>query len=172
MAISTNDYNDLQREDKGLLEISANDFYFDKVRPHMEDILLTCKDDPELIRTLEKIINAGDSYCVRKEYDLLLTSFDAYTKVVSGPNYFSRIIKNATEENKNKIRALTVLFSDLTMIIKCEKPAEFVETEAPERLDYNSPIGGIKGDGYNNGHAEHNMKKLSEPNPKQRIPNV
>lgn len=148
-----------KREDKGLLEISANDFYFDKVRPHMEDILLTCKDDPELIRTLEKIINAEIHIVFVKNMICCWHHLTHTRKLYPALIIFLVLLKMRPKKNKNKIRALTVLFSDLTMIIKCEKPAEFIEAEAPERLDYNSPIGGIKGDGYNNGHVEHNMKK-------------
>ena len=172
MALSANDYNEIQKEDKGLLDISASEFYFDKVRPHIQDILLTCKTDPELIRTLDKAINAGDSFCARKEYGLLVESFEAFNKVAGNQKYFSGIIKQASEEEKNKIRKLTELVNDLRIIVQCEKPAQPKEVEAKDRIDYNSPIGEIKGEGYNKGHLEHNITNLSKPIPKDRIPNV
>lgn len=172
MAISTNDYSQLEKEDKGLLEVSASDFYFDKVRPYMQDMLLTCRTDEELLRTIDKIINSGDSYCIRKEYKLLIQSFDTFNKAVNNRDYFSGVIKQAPEEEKEKIRKLIELVNDLALIVQCEKPNIPVESQPKERIDYNPPTGGNKGEGYNSTHLEHNMKNLSEPILKQRIPNV
>lgn len=171
MAVAINNYDEIQKESKGYLDISASEFYFNKVRPHIQDMLLTCKTDQELTRTLEKIVNSGDSFCVRKEYQLLVKSFAVFSKVVTSYNYYSGPLRH-TEAERNKIEKLSELVSDLTLIVQCEKQEEPTETSTRERLDYIPPIGGIKGEGFNGGHAEHNMKNLTKPIPAKRIPNV
>ena len=62
MPITERDYGDLQKQQRGLLEINTQDYYFKNIRPFMKDMLLKCKTDGELLRTIEKVINAGDVY--------------------------------------------------------------------------------------------------------------
>lgn len=156
---------------KGYLDISASEFYFNKVRPHIQDMLLTCKTDEELLRTLDKITNAADSFCIRKEYSEMMGTFDVFMKVTSGRNYFSGVIKNASDEEKEKIRKMIALVNDLSVIVQCEEPEEVEVAQGKERLDYNSPNGEFLNKGYNKSYEEH-KQKLNASEPKKRIPNV
>lgn len=171
MAIAEQTYSEFQKENKGYLDISASDFYFDKVRPLMQDMLLKCKTDGELVRTLEKVINASDSFCMKKDYTSVADSFDILEVAITDKNYFNGVMKKAPEAEKEMVRELISKISDLRMIIKCE-PAYVPEDEKiRDRLNYEppklySPIG------ENMDYCVHNMKTLNEPNPKPRIPNI
>lgn len=165
------DYNDSQKEKKGLLDISTNDFYFGKVRPFMQAILLKCKTDGELIRTIEKVINAADSFCIKKDYNSFIESFDTLEIAITDDNYFNGVMKKAPESEKEMVRELIEKISDLRMLVKCEEPYVPQEKTIKDRLNYqsatsNSPIG------ENKDFDIHNMTVLTQSNPKKRIPNV
>lgn len=171
MAITNQTYEELQKETKGYLDVSASEFYFDKVRPFMEDMLLTCKTDEELIRTIEKVINASDSFCIQKDYEKVADSFYVLEKAITDKSYFNGVMRKAPEQEKEMVRELIGKISDLRMIIKCEPPYTPKEKEVKERLNYEPPRGNSP-IGENKDYDAHNMKVLTEPNPKPRIPNV
>lgn len=171
MAITNKTYDELEKENKGYLDIGAGDFYFGKVRPFMKNMLLQCKTDEELLRTLEKVINAADSFCSQKDYERVAESFVTLEVAITDKNYFNGIMRKAPESEKEMVRELIDKIADLRMIIKCEPPYVHEEKKVKERLNYeeprpNSPIG------ENKDYGIHNMKVLTEPSPKQRIPNV
>lgn len=151
---------------KDLLDIGVQDFYFHKLRPFMQNMLLTCRTDGELIRTLEKTINASDSFCQAKKNKELAETYDVLLTGITDKSYFSTgPAHKAPEEEKNKIRELATKINDLLLIIKCD-PGEPVEKETTrERIGY-SP------NGENMDYAMHNMQSLNIPQPKKRIPNV
>jgi hypothetical protein len=170
MAITMQDYNELEKESKGLLEVNTSDFYFKTVRPLMDTILLKYKTDKELIRTIEKVINAADSFCIRKDYKSFIESFETLQTVITGNNYFYGVMSKASEEEKEAIRTLISKLDDLNMIVQCEDPYTPKEKKTKDRLNYKepdkySPIG------ENMDYVNHNMKILNESNPKKRIPN-
>lgn len=165
MAITSQEYNEFQKDSKGLLEISTSDFYFSKVRPLMKDMLLKCKTDGELLRTLEKVINAADPLCNKGDYQNFIEEFDVLEVAITDRNYFNGVMKKAPEAEKEMVRELIAKITDLRMLVKCEQTYVPKAKPTKERLNY-SPIG------ENGDYGTHNMKKLSEPNPKNRIPNV
>ena len=69
-----------KKEKKGYLEITSQDFYFNQVRPYMEEMTLKCKTDEELLRTLDKVINAADSFVIRQNWVDLSESFELEVK--------------------------------------------------------------------------------------------
>lgn len=151
---------------KDLLDVGVQEFYFDKLRPYMQDMLLTCRTDGELTRTLEKVVNASDSFCQAKDYAQLYETYQVLLTGITDKSYFSTgPARKAPEEEKNKIRELVTKINDLFLIIKCE-PVEVAEKETTrERIGY-SPSG------ENEDYMTHNMKSLNTPQPKNRIPNV
>lgn len=170
MAITNDTYNEMQREAKGYLDISADKFYFDKVRPFMQEMLLKCKTDGELLRTLEKVINAADSFCIQKNYAMVAESFDTLEIAITDRNYFNGVMRKAPEAEREMVRELAVKISDLRMIIKCEPPYQPKEAKTRDRLNYQPPQGKSP-IGENEDYLTHNMKTLNEANPKPRIPN-
>lgn len=170
MAITESDYGDLQKQQKGLLDIDTQGYYFNNIRPFMQNMLLTCKTDGELLRTIEKVINAGDSFCNDKNYEALNESFDVLNTAITDTSYFNGVMKKAPEEEKNKVRELIEKISDLRMIIKCEQPVVPEEKKIRERLNYREPTT-LSPNGENEDFSTHNMHKLNTPIPKNRIPN-
>lgn len=151
---------------KDLLDVGVQDFYFNKLRPYMQDMLLTCRTDGELIRTLEKVINASDSFCQSKDNVQLAETYQVLLAGITDKSYFvSGPARRAPEEEKAKIRDLVTKVNDLLLIIKCEPPVEPVEKKQRDRIGY-SPSG------ENVDYSTHNMKALSAPQPQKRIPNV
>lgn len=171
MAITDKAYNELQKDNSGYLNISAHDFYFEKVRPFMQEMLLKCKTDGELLRTLDKVINAADGFCVKKDYANFMDSFVVLEKAIVDKNYFNNAMKKAPETEKEMVRELIAKIADLRIIVKCEPPYTPEEKKSKDRLNYktptlSSPIG------ENEDYYTHNMKTLNQSSPKPRIPNV
>lgn len=171
MAITENQYNEYQKEAQGYLNVSANDFYFGKVRPFMQSMLLKCKTDAELIRTIDKVINASDSFCIQKDYQSVMESFAVLETAITDKNYFNGVMKKAPEAEKEMVRQLIEKISDLRMIVKCEPEYTPKEQPTKDRLNYRKPTMTTP-IGENEDYLTHNMKTLNEPNPKKRIPNV
>ena len=157
----------LEKTKSDVLEIGAQKFYFTNLRPYMQDMLLTCRTDGELIRTLEKVINASDSFCQAEQYEELADTYSVLLKGITDRSYFvTGPIRKATEEEKNKVRDLITKVNDLLLILKYEKSAPKKEKVVRERLGYLSP------NGENMDFATRNMTTLTATNPKERIPNI
>lgn len=156
---------------ENLLEISAADFYFETMRPYLQEMLLKCRTDGELIRTIEKVVNAADSFCARKDFSMLAQSFDTLETGITDKAYFNGVMKKAPEEERQMVRNLIEKISDLRMIIQCEQPSEDDEPKKRERIGYKVPTASSP-IGENEDYSTHNMKSLTQPNPGRRIPNV
>lgn len=169
--ITETNYAEMERARRGVLEINTDDYYFKILRPFMQETMVVCKTDPELYRTIDKVINEVDGLCVNQDYAGIIDAFDVLNRAITDANYFNGAMKRASEAEKQQVRELIEKISDFFMIVKCEQPVDKPEKKSRDRLDYkksseNSP------NGENMGYINHNMKKLNEPNPKQRIPNV
>lgn len=157
----------LEKSKDDVLQIGAHKFYFEKLRPYMQDMLLTCKTDGELIRTLEKVVNASDSFCQAEDWVNLADTYTVLLRGITDRAYFSTgPIRKAPEEEKNKVRELITKVNDLLLILKYEKPTEAKPKAVRERIGYISP------NGENMDFAKRNMKTLNEAKPKERIPNI
>ena len=171
IAVGPTSYEQQEKEKKGYLDISAKDFYFKQIRPYMNEISLKCKTDKELLRTIDKVINATDSFIIREDWANVAESFQTLQIGITDANYFNGVMKKAPETEREMVRTLISKIEDLQILIKCEKDEPIKEeSKLRERLNYkktdNSPIG------ENEDFAIHNMAKLNEPKPKERIPNV
>lgn len=171
MSVTESTHDKIQKESSKYLEVSTYDFYFDKVRPFLQEMLLRCKTDGELIRTLEKVVNSADSFCTQKDYKNFMDSFTTLEVAITDKNYFNGVMRKAPEQEKEMVRQLIEKISDLRMIVKCEPPYEPKEKQSKDRLNYKSPEGNSPV-GENKDFSTHNMKTLNKPNPKKRIPNV
>lgn len=156
----------------GLLEVSASQFYNDKLRAHMKEMLMTCKTDYELTRTITSTMNKADGNVNDGRWGEVVEDFSVLMTGISDKNYFNGVMSKAPEEEKSKVRQLITLIDDFFLIIKAEKPADKSEPKLRERLDYHEdeddPYRGQNGD-----YSVHNMKNLTTPNPdlRPRIPN-
>ena len=166
MAISENMYAEVERGRRGILDIDTETYYFDNLRPYIQEMMRTCKTDGELYRTLDKVVNAVDSLCARKQFKRIPDELDVLNTAINDRNYFNGPMKRAPETEKEMVRKLSSKLSDFLMIIKCEPDDVAIEKKAKERLDYHSPSG------ENMAYITHNMKNLNKPIEKMRIPNV
>lgn len=166
MAITEAQLNERERESKNLLEVDTHVYYFNKLRPLMVDIMIHCKTDLELLRTIDKAMNAADSLCIRKEYKELGEALVVLNTGITDKNYFNGIMSKAPEKEKEMVRDLIQKIQDLQLIIKCEPEVPKEDKKQKDRLDYNSP------NGENNAYYTHNMAILTKPVEQTRIPNV
>lgn len=155
---------------KGNMEISASDYWFKNLRPYMSNMLMTCRTDRELTRTLEKDINSIDSEIIRAGYDAVDDDLDPLQKVISSDQYYaSGPLRYAPEAEKEAVRMLLNKIKDFKLILQYEKPDKPKEPKVRERLNY-SPIG--EGSGMNNDYMTRNMESLNKtPENMQRLPN-
>ena len=169
--ITESNYADVERSKKGVLDVDTEQYYFDTLRPYIQEMMRTCKTDQELYRTLDKVVNATDSLCARKEFKRIPEEFEVLNIAITDKNYFNGVMKKAPESEKEMVRTLISKISDFMMIIKCEPEQASKEEKIKERIDYKlSPDGSPNGE--NGAYYTHNMKELNKPNPKTRIPNV
>ena len=165
-------YENIERSKVGYLEITASSYYFDTLRPFMSDMLLKCKSDEELIRTIEKTINTVDSACMSNDWALIDEIITYLNKPISDNSYFnSPRIKRATEEERSLIRELITKINEFKLILKYEKPSSVDNNKIKNRINYN-PGNEKSPNGENKDFSTHNMKELNKPNPKERIPNI
>ena len=169
--ITEANYAEIEKARRGGLDIGTVEYYFDTLRPYMQEMMRTCKTDPELYRTLDKTINTTDGLCNSKRYQEIPDAIYTLQKAITDTNYFNGAMKRASEDEKSKVRELISKLSDFTMIIKCEPPVTQEESKSRQRLDYQSAPDGSP-NGENMGYREHNMKNLTAPIPQKRIPNV
>lgn len=166
MAISQDNYIEAERNRRGLLEIDTETYYFETLRPYIQEMMRTCKTDGELYRTLDKVVNVVDSLCARREFSRIPDELSTLNKAISDRNYFNGVMKKAPEAEKEMVRQLIGKLSDFIMIIKCEPVDKASKKEIKPRLDYNSP------NGENMSYSTHNMKELNKKTEQRRIPNI
>lgn len=158
-------------EEDSLLNVTAQAYYFNTMRPYLEQMYMTCVTDEELCRTIQKVMNSGDTACVRKEYDKLAEAFDVIEVAITDKNYFNGVMQKASEKEKEMVRNLPEKIESLRAIIKCEPKDDVAPEGIKDRIGYrpgtvSSPIG------ENEDFATHNMSALNKPMPKERIPNI
>ena len=158
-------------DNDSLLNVSAQEYYFNTMRPYLTEIYMVCKTDAELGRTVQKVMNAANTACIRKDYESLAEAFDIIEEAVTDKNYFNGVMKKASEEEKNLVRGLPEKITNLRTIIKCEPTDDVAPDQKRDRVGYregtlSSPIG------ENEDFVSHNMSELNKPQPRQRIPNI
>ena len=162
----------------GLLNISAEKYYVDTLRPKMTGLGLITKADGELIRTLEKSVNAIDGLLVNKPFTerVQMDIQDVITPITDVVNekngyYGKEVIRALPEKEKDAIRALMASIYDFMLIVKSDMTASVEEPKEVERMLYKPSIDGTNG--TNIGYETHNMKALNENfQKKNRIPNI
>lgn len=154
-----------------LLNVTAQAYYFNTMRPYLEEMYMKCVTDDELVRTIQKLMNEGDSACVRKDYDKLAEAFDIIEEAITDKNYFNGVMKKASEEEKKLVRELPEKITTMRAIIKCEPPSDVAPEQKRERLGY-IPGTLTSPNGENEDFVTRNMSALNKPQPGRRIPNI
>lgn len=158
-------------DNESLLNVTAQSYYFDTMRPYLEKMYMTCVTDEELCRTIQKVINTGDTACANKEYIRLASAFDTIEVAITDKNYFNGVMKKASEEEKQLVKSLPEKITNLRTIIQYEPKDDVAPESKKERIGYrsgnlSSPIG------ENVDFVSHNMSVLNKAEPKKRIPNI
>ncbi len=166
MALKQEDTNQLQKQQSGVLNITAVKYYFDNLRPALEKFNKTYHTDRELNRTIVEVMNKADSAATAQRFHDLEESYASLLSGVQDRSYMTAgPMRYGSDEEKKAVVELIEKFNDLSVILKYEKEPEQAERKAKERVNYQPPNGGFEG---------YNLDDLSNRGPKQnreRIPN-
>lgn len=158
-------------EEKSLLDISAEEFWYKTLVPAINDFNTNYHSDINLNKTLKGIVNKGSSFIVREKYLDLQELFDPLFFVIESSN-FGKVgdFKNAEKDEREALVELVNKINDLKLILEYEKPHEKEAPEIRERLNYEPPNGVVAG--HNTDDLSNRLYYQKELKPKQRIPNV
>lgn len=166
MALTQEDNINYQKQNNGLLDINAREYYFNKLKPALLNFNKTYHSDRELNRTIGEVINRADTAVVNGKYRDLEESYANLLSGVQDHSYFTAgPMRYGTDEEKQAVKDLISKFNDLSMILKYEQDEIPEEHLIRERLNYQPPNGGNMG---------YNLDDISNRGPrpnKERIPN-
>jgi hypothetical protein len=164
--LTQEDHIKLEQQQTGLLEIDANKFYFDKLRPFLQEFNKTYHTDRELNRTIVEVINKVDSALTDKRYRDVEDAYSSLLGGIQNRNYtISGPMRYGSDEEKKAVNSLIEKFNDFSVILKYEKEEDKEKPKLRDRLNYQPPNGGIMG---------YNLDDLSNRGPREnreRIPN-
>ena len=159
-----------EQKKTGMLDIDSKQFYWDKLRPLINDYQMKYSSDPELNKTFMKMLNTADSATQNDDIDLVVESMGVFNKAVTDKSYMQRHMKTATDEEKQMIEDIFKKVSDLLLIIQSEGKRKKKEVETKERLNYipseDNYFGGTNGD-----FKQRNMSTLNDGEPVNQILN-
>ena len=162
-----------QKKDRGVLEVTAMDYYFEKLRPDIEDFNKNYHTDLELNKALLEVINHADSLIAVNRYLDFMEEFDRMLSVVNGKNYLKQHMADATSEEKEALSEIKQKIENIRLIIMSDNnPVEEEEKPKRERLNYQEPNGEIRGhnkDDLSNRLYNHDFEADKD---KLRIPNI
>lgn len=150
-----------------ILDKSLKDYYIETLRDKLVNTVALIKDDPNLFKTCEKIVNVVDSNidCITEEAkETIEEAIIPLASVVSQKEYYiKRNIQLLTDEDKDKIRDLGESCAMFLTMMKSEKPVKKEKTEKPERINYNSDdASNDASKGENKDYSTHNIKELNK----------
>ena len=127
------------------LEITPEVYYFDKIKPLLDEMLGRIKFDPVLITTIEEVINKANTHAVHKDYDALVNSVSPLTMVLlnSKSQYLkTRIYTTASTEEKALVEKLAKELQQLLTICQFSKSDKAPkENKVRPRLGYDEETG-------------------------------
>lgn len=122
------------------LEIMPEQYYFDKVKPLLDEMFGKIKFDPVLVSTVEEVMNKANAYAVHKDYDNLVESMNPLTMVLlnSKSQYLkTKIYSTASTEEKALVEKLASELQQLLTICQFSKSEKTVkEDKVRPRLGY------------------------------------
>lgn len=123
------------------LEIMPEQFYFDKLRPHMITLLKEVKFDIILTSTVENTMNRADGFASTEDYKNLAESFDVLAGVLLSPKSTykkSDAYIRASQVERDIVDELSTYIQDILTIIRFSKKEDKPkETVVKQRIGYN-----------------------------------
>ena len=114
------------------LEIMPEDYYFDKVKPLLDEIYGKIKFDPVLVSTVEEVMNKANTYAVHKNYEELSESMYPLSMVLlnSKSQYLkTKIYSTASTEEKDLVEKLAKELQQLLTICKFSKSENTIKED-------------------------------------------
>lgn len=174
MALTAEAQEELKnRKPSSLLDIGADDYWCKTLRTNINDFRANYHTDEQLSRTLDKIVNEVDGLVTNKEYNRINDSFESLITTVErsrGAYYKKGSFKDASDEEKDKLRELMSKVNDFRLILEYETTPEKEEKKIKPRINYQEPNGNMPGknlDDFSN-RLNYGAPKQTRP----RIPNI
>lgn len=150
-----------------ILDKSLKDYYIETLRDKLTDTVMLIKDDPNLYKTCEKIVNVIDTninYLTIEAKETIEEAIVPLASVVSQKEYYvKKNIQLLTDEDKEKIRNLGESCAMFLTMMKSEKPVKKEKTNEPERINYKSDDASNDASrGENKDYSTHNIKELNK----------
>lgn len=126
------------------LEIMPEDYYFDKIKPILTEMLGKIKFDPVLVSTIEEVLNQANTHAVHKDYKELSESMNPLTLVLlnSKSQYLkTKLYNTASTEEKALVEKLANELQQLLTICQFSKQEQTVkEDKIRPRLGYDEEM--------------------------------
>jgi hypothetical protein len=126
------------------MEIMPEQYYFDKVKPLLDEMFGKIKFDPVLVSTIEEVINKANAHAVHKEYEEFVEDFNPLTMVLldSKSQYLkTKIYTTASAEEKTLVEKLSNEIQQLITICKFSKTEKIDKKEKVRpRLGYDEDL--------------------------------
>jgi len=150
-----------------ILDKSLKDYYIEILRDKLTDTVALIKDDPNLYKTCEKIVNVIDTninYLTAEAKEIIEEAIVPLASVVSQKEYYvKRNIQLLTDEDKEKIKDLGESCAMFLTMMKSEKAVKEEKAEKPERINYKSDdASNDASKGENKDYSTHNIKELNK----------
>lgn len=167
MALTPEQSQNMQKDQSGLLNVTAKKYYEETLRPTFIKFNTTYHTDRELNRTITEVINRADSAICDGRYRDVEESYENMFSCINSKNYaISGPMRYGSDEEKKAVADLIEKISDFSMILKYEKDKEPEKHPIKERMNYQPPNGGFQGynldDISNRGHKE-NRERIPNP---------
>ena len=180
----------IEKEDRGILDITAYDYYFDKIRPEIVDFNKNYHSDLELNTCFLEIMNHADGFMAKKRYTEFLEAFSPMIITTEAKDYYKKHMSDATDEEKKALENIKEKYENIRLIIMSDTKPERILTpekdmerrreankkrEEEQRLNYQPPNGDNQGynkDILSNRHYNRKPKTSEELAEEKRIPNI
>jgi hypothetical protein len=150
-----------------ILDKSLKDYYIETLRDKLTDTVALIKDDPNVDKTCEKIVNVIDTninYLTAEAKEIIEEAIVPLASVVSQKEYYvKKNIQLLTDEDKEKIKDLGESCAMFLTMMKSEKAVKKEKTDEPERINYKSDDASNDASrGENKDYSTHNIKELNK----------
>lgn len=146
------------------MDISAKEYYFQKLRPEIDQFCATYKTDSILLASFEEVMNKTDTQLIKEEYqEVYYGSFQEILKVITSSNYdITGAGRRSSEAERQARKEVITKISIFLGIVRASKKTEPQTEDNIQRI------------GWDDNKKENVLPVNSQENEakRTRIPNI
>ena len=125
------------------MEITLTEYYLNTLRPYLDEMMINCKFDVILIKSLEHAKMRLDEYISKKQTKIVLNEMSDVLQsllvVIESPEYLKNQLKRATSKEQEFVHTFITKLHDMSMIIRYTEPEkEEAKTPLKNRIGYDA----------------------------------